>query len=110
LIELAGSSSNILVMKKLFVLLLVIAGLAFVTAPPAQAGVHFVFGLPVPVPFFYGPSYYGPGPYYGAPYGYGYGYGYYGHGPYWRRGYYRGYHGYYGRRYYAGRYNGRWYR
>ena len=63
-------------MKKLVVLLLVVAGLAFLAEPTARAGVRFVFGLPLPVPVFYGPGYYGPGPYYyGSPY-YGYGYGY----------------------------------
>jgi hypothetical protein len=92
-------------MKKLVVLLLVVAGLAFIAEPTARAGVRFAFGLPIPVPVFYGPGYYGPGPYYGGPY-YGYGYGYYGHyGPYWRNRYYSGY---YGRRYYGRRY-GRWY-
>jgi hypothetical protein len=90
-------------MKKFVILLVVVAGLAFVAEPTARAGVHFAFGLPIPVPVFYGPGYYGgyygPGPYYG-PYGYGYGYGY---GPYWRRGYYGGYYGrgYYGRGYYG---------
>ena len=90
-------------MKKFFVLLMVVAGLAFVAEPTARAGVHFVFGLPIPVPIFYGPGYYDAGPYYyGAPY-YGYGYGYY--GPYWRHRYYNGY---YGGRYYRGRHSGHW--
>jgi hypothetical protein len=93
-------------MKKFAVILAVVAGLAFVSEPTARAGVHFAFGLPIPVPVFYGPSYYGPDPYYyGSPYyGYGYGYGYpggyyYGHyGPYWRHRHYYG-HRYYGRSY-----------
>ena len=94
-------------MKKLVVLLLVVAGLAFVAAPTARAGVHFSFGLPIPVPVFYGPGYYG------APYYYGYGGPYYGYGggyyryyrPYWRNRYYNGYYGrsYRGGRYYGGR-------
>lgn len=98
-------------MKKLVVLLVVVAGLAFLAEPTARAGVRFAFGLPIPFPVFYGPAYYGPGPYYygyGAPY-YGYGYYpgryYYGHGPYWRNRYY------YGQRYYrGGYYGGRYYR
>jgi hypothetical protein len=95
-------------MKKFVVLLAIVAGLAFVAEPTARAGVRFAFGLPIPVPVFYGPAYYGPGPYYyGSPYygyGYGYGYGYpggyyYGHyGPYWRNRFY------YGHRFYGGRY------
>jgi hypothetical protein len=86
-------------MKKLVVLLFVVAGLAFLAEPTARAGVHFAFGFPIPVPVFYGPDYYyGPGPYYyGRPY-YGYGYYpgyYYGsyYGPYWRHRYYYGYYG-----------------
>ena len=92
-------------MKKLVVLLLVVAGLAFLAEPTARAGVHFVFGLPIPVPVFYGPGYYGPGPYYyGSPYyGYGYGYGYY--GPYWRHGYYNGYYGRRGGRFHRDRWH-----
>src|SRR5438132_12367621 len=92
-------------MKKLVVLLLVVAGLAFLAEPSARAGVHFFFGLPIPVPVFYGPDYYyGPAPYYyyGPPYyGYGYYQGYYYrgyYGPYWRHRYF------YGPRYYRGRY------
>jgi hypothetical protein len=94
--------SNLLAMKKLVVLLFVVAGLAFLAEPTARAGVHFAFGFPIPVPVFYGPDYYyGPGPYYyGSPY-YGYGYypgyyygGYY--GPYWRHRYYYGYYGHRG--------------
>jgi hypothetical protein len=111
LIKSIGSSSNIPVMKKLVVLLLIVTGFAFLGEPTARAGIGFVFGLPVPVPFFFGPGYYGPGPYYGAPY-YGYG-NYYGHGPYWRNRYYNGYYGrgYYGGRYYrGGYYGGRYYR
>jgi hypothetical protein len=98
-------------MKKLVVLLLIVTGFAFLGEPTARAGVGFVFGLPIPVPVFWGPGYYGPGPFYGAPY-YGYG-GYYGYGPYWRNRYYSGYYGrgyyrggYYGGRYYRGGYYG----
>jgi hypothetical protein len=90
-------------MKKLVVLLLVAAGLAFLAEPTARAGVHFVFGVPLPVPAFYGPGYYygGPGPYYGGPGPYYYGSPYYGYyygayGPYWRSRYY------YGNRFYRG--------
>jgi hypothetical protein len=90
-------------MKKLVVLLLVVAGLAFVAEPTARAGVHFVFGLPIPVPVFYGPGYYG-GPYYGG-YGYYPGYGYYYGGPYWRHRYF---YGYYGRGFRGGRFHGHW--
>jgi hypothetical protein len=104
LIEFAQSSSK-LNMKKLVVLLLVIAGMAFLLEPTARAGVRFVFGLPIPVPVFYGPGYYGPGPYYyggyyGGPY---YGYGYGGYGPYWRHRYYNGF---YGRGFNGRRFNG----
>ena len=49
-------------MKKLVVLLLVVTGFAFLGEPTARAGVGFVFGLPIPVPVFFGPGYYGPGP------------------------------------------------
>ena len=97
-------------MKKFFVLLMVVAALAFVAEPTARAGVHFSFGLPIPVPVFYGPGYYGGGPYYygGGPYYYGapyYGYGYGSYGPYWHHRYYNGY---YGRRFYGGRRHGHW--
>jgi hypothetical protein len=106
-------SSNILAMKKLVVLLFVVAGLAFLTEPTARAGVHFFFGFPIPVPVFYGPGYYGPGPYYYGGYGPYYGYPgyYYGgyYGPYWRHGYYYGRYGRYGGYGRYGRYGGRSY-
>jgi hypothetical protein len=96
--QIGGIARPISCMKKFVVLLLVVAGLAFVAPLTARAGVHFAFGFPLPLPFpvFYGPAYYGAGPsYYGAPYyGYGYGYGYPGayfygrYGPYWRHRYY----------------------
>jgi hypothetical protein len=93
-------------MKKLVVLLLVVAGLAFLAEPTARAGVHFVFGLPIPVPVFYGGGYYG-APYCGYGYGTGYypGYGYYYGGPYWRH---RDFYGYYGRGFHGRRFHGRW--
>jgi hypothetical protein len=105
--RIGGSTRPIFCMKKFVVLLLVVAGLAFVAEPAARAGVHFSFGFPIPVPFVYGPGFYGPGPYYyygapyyGAPY-YGYGYGGYYYRPYWRHRYYDG-------RYYGHPYYGHW--
>jgi hypothetical protein len=58
-------------MKKILVLLAMIFAFALLVQPKAQAGVFVRFGLPVPVPVFYGPSYY-PGGYYYGPHGYGY--------------------------------------
>jgi hypothetical protein len=104
-------------MKKLIVLLVAVAGLAFLSEPKATAGVHIGIGLPLllPVPFFYGPGYYDPYYYNYSP-GYAYypGYGYYHrgyYGPYWRNRYYGGYYrGYYRPRYYGRQYSGRWHR
>jgi hypothetical protein len=93
-------------MKKLFLLLLALAGLSLLFEPTARAGVSFAFGFPIPFPVFYGPGYYNPY-YYGPPPYYGYypGYAYYGgYGPYWRGRYYA----YYGRRYYGRGYYGHW--
>ena len=57
MIEFVDISVKYIAMKKFVVLLVVVAGLAFVAEPTARAGVHFAFGLPVPVPVFYGPGY-----------------------------------------------------
>lgn len=102
-------------MKKLVVLAFVIAGLAFLSEPPARAGVSFAFGFPIPIPSIDGPMYYNLYPYYNYFPGYAYYGGYY--GPYWRNRYYygRGYYGngpfryrYYGRGYYGCGYYGNW--
>ncbi len=68
-------------MKKIFLLLAIIFAVAFPGVPKAQAGVFVRFGLPVPVPVFYGPGYY-PGGYYYGPVGYAYY-----RRPYWRHRY-----------------------
>jgi hypothetical protein len=93
-------------MKKFVVLIFAIVGLAFLSEPTARAGVSFAFGVPIPFPVFYGPSYYSPYPYYG----YYPGYAFYGrpYGPYWRQRFYNGYYGrgYYNRAYYRRGYYG----
>ncbi len=68
-------------MKKLLLVILLLAGLGMCASPKAQAGVFIGIGLPVlPVCPAYYPGYYGPYPYYyGRPYAYGCR-GYYGYG------------------------------
>jgi hypothetical protein len=69
-------------MKKFLLCFAAVFALCFVgLAPKAEARVFVNIGLPLPVPFFGYPAYYGPGP----------GVVYYGGGPgYYRRGYYCG--------------------
>jgi hypothetical protein len=93
-------------MKKLVVLAFVIAGPAFLSEPPARAGVSFPFGFPIPMPSIDGPVYYSLYPYYNYFSGYAYYGGYY--GPYWRHRYYYG-RGYYGNGPFRYRYDGRGY-
>jgi hypothetical protein len=86
-------------MKKLILILLVVAGFAIAGASRAEAGVHVGIGIGFPIGGFYGGYYPYPYPAYPAYYPYGYPY----YAPAYVRVVHRPYYWYHGRRIYRGR-------